>query len=80
MKTLERINTCEKAHIQFNYDVKNQSLKYFLFGYGVDEQLRQTLEDKYNLNVYHLGCIVTPAFECYNELVEQHLNLVELKK
>ena len=79
MSKIDQMDTCEKAQIQFNKDVDNQSLKYFLFGIGFDEELSDQLENKHDLSVYHMGCMVTPPLECYNELVEQHLQLVELK-
>ncbi len=70
---IEKIETCEKAELQFDIDLKNQSLKYFTFGMGVDEEYQKNLEDNYNLEVYHMGCIVENSYECYNELVKRHL-------
>src|SRR5690606_12226773 len=38
---IEKIDTCEKAELQFDIDLKNQSLKYFTFGMGVDEEYQK---------------------------------------
>lgn len=78
MSQIEKIDTCEKAQLQFDIDLKNQSLKYFTFGMGVDEEYQNNLEDKYNLEVYHMGCIVENSYECYNEHVEKHLKMISI--
>lgn len=72
---VEKINTCEKANLQFVKDLKNSSLKYFVFGIAEDQVYSQWLEDQYNLDVYHMGCVVTPSYECYNKHVESYFKL-----
>lgn len=69
---LEKMDTCEKAVLQFETDLKSGSLKYFTFGLGVDEEYQDKLQDQFDLDVYHMGCVVTESFTCYDELVEKH--------
>ena len=78
----KQLETCDKAQNQFEIDLKNGELKYILFGIGADEKLITMLEEKYELEVYYFGCIMSLAFECYNEQVELHfggLNFDNLK-
>lgn len=73
MFKIEKMNTCEKAGLQFKADLKNEDMKFFIFGIGVDEEYMLKVEQKYNLKVYHMGCMVSPSYQCYNELVKDHL-------
>jgi len=75
---IAKINTCEKAELTFQKDLESGDLRYFMFGMGVDELSNDHLTNVYNLDVYQIGCIVDNSLECYNELVEQHIN-AELK-
>ena len=77
LAAIEKINTCEKAKELFDEDLKNASLKYFIFGMAVDEDWQEYLEEHHDLEVYYLGCIVSSSLECYNDLVTDYLNLEE---
>ncbi len=67
------IKTCELAEKAFYKDLENGDLRYFTFGLGEHEPTRDYLEDKYDLEVFHVGCVVDNSLICYNELVEQHI-------
>lgn len=75
MEKIAAMDSCDKARVQFNADLKTNELKYFLFGLGVDEELNDKLENQYDLKIYTMGCIVLPALECYNDLVKEHLQI-----
>ena len=74
MSKIDKMNTCEKATVQFYEDLRNDELKYFLFGITPNENSMNKLRDKYNLKTYYMGCIFTPSYECYNKLVAKHFN------
>ncbi|MGD1894668.1 MAG: hypothetical protein ACFB15_29260 [Cyclobacteriaceae bacterium] len=76
-KIERKLETCEKAEDQFKTDLASEALKYFTFGIGEDEEFTKKLENDYGLEVYHMGCIVTPPFKCYNTQVEQELGMLE---
>jgi hypothetical protein len=44
---------------------------------GEDEGVIEELEDKFGLEVFHMGCVVLSPFRCYNSQVEQELKLFE---
>lgn len=73
LSKIHEMRTCELAELAFNKDLENGNLKYFTFGMGSDELAESYLEDEYNLNVWHMGCIVEHPLICYNKLVEQHV-------
>ncbi len=70
------MRTCELAERAFNKDLESGNLKCFTFGIGSNELSASYLENEYNLNVWHMGCIVEHPLLCYNELVEQHVSTV----
>jgi hypothetical protein len=76
-KLEKQLETCEKARNQFRIDLADGTLKYFTFGIGEDEEFTKKLEDRYGLQVYHMGCIVNASFECYNSLVEQEIKMLD---
>jgi hypothetical protein len=76
-KIEKQVETCEKAKAQFQIDLENGDLKYFTFGIGIDEEFNNKLEDEYGLEVYHMGCIAYPSYECYNKQVEKELKIID---
>lgn len=74
-KIQKQLIDCEAAKNQFQKDLENDDLKYFTIGMGMDEAYYNKLEKEYGLDVYHLGCMGLPGYMCYNELVENALNL-----
>lgn len=70
---IEKIDSCEAAATEFESDQKKGSLKYFTFGLMEDEAFNEELKDQYDLEVYHMGCVVNPALVCYNSRVEDHI-------
>lgn len=72
MSKVREISSCEDAEIQFDEDLDKGKLKFFTFGLAPDENTNNKLEEKYDLHVYHMGCIVSSALECYNDLVKEH--------
>lgn len=70
---VEMINSCERATLQFNEDLKNKELMFITFGLAPNETLSEKLKD-YDIRAYHAGCIIQPALECYNELVISHFS------
>jgi hypothetical protein len=73
LSKIKEMRTCELATQAFNKDLENGNLKYFTFGIGSDQLSENYLEDEYDLNVWHMGCIADHPLVCYNELVEQHV-------
>lgn len=57
----------------FRKDVENSQLKYFTFGIGQDIAFAEHLYEKFDLDVYHMGCNAFGPLLYYNELVEAHL-------
>lgn len=76
-KMERQLETCEKAENQFKVDFENDDLKYFTFGIVEDEAFTTKLEKEYNLEVYHVGCIVYASYECYNTKIEKELKILE---
>lgn len=74
LSQIAKINTCEKAKLTYQEDLESGDLRYFMFGMGVEERTKDQLTNVYNLDVYHMGCIVDNSLACYNKLVEQHIN------
>jgi hypothetical protein len=75
----KQLETCEMAKNQFKIDFSHGDLKYFTFGIGGDEDFNEQLENEYDLEVYHMGCLVNPSMECYNNLVEKELKIEKPK-
>ena len=67
------LKTCKKMENRFTIDLKNNEIKYFQFGIGTDLALQQTLKTKYGIESYGMDCLVTPEFDCYNQLVNNYL-------
>ena len=67
------LDTCTKMKDRFLIDLENQELKFFQFGIGSDWELHKTLESKYGIEAFGMGCSVQYEFECYNELVKNYL-------
>lgn len=70
-KLQEQMRTCESAQTQFENDLKNGNVRYFTSGMGEDEDYNDSMKSTYDLEVYHLGCVMVSGFTCYNELVEK---------
>ncbi len=67
------IETCVGMEKRFVKDLQNKEIKYFYFGIGYDVELHQILENKYNIEMFGMGCMIQSKFECYNKLVYEYL-------
>ncbi|QNR23858.1 hypothetical protein [Croceimicrobium hydrocarbonivorans] len=74
---IEKISSCEMAEKQFKIDLKNDDLKYFTFGIAADEMETIYLRTRYDLEVWHMGCLFDSNLICYNDLVRKHLKMNE---
>jgi len=75
MKKVDAIADCDEAEELFKTDLAEKKLKYFTFGIGQNLEYEIMLRDKYNLKVIHMGCLVRGELICYNEKVEEYLNM-----
>ncbi len=67
------IETCEEMEKRFATDLKNNKIVYFQFGIGYDVELAKTLENKYKIQSFGMGCTIQSEKECYNKLVNEYL-------
>ena len=67
------IENCEGMERRFATDLKNGEIKYFHFGIGTLIGQNKILKEKYNIEVYSMGCLVRKEMECYNEKVNNYL-------
>ena len=75
-KEMAKIQEMERSgdiHGHFVKDVENGQLKYFTFGIGQNTTFAEHLSEKFDLEVYHMGCNAFGPLLYYNELVEAHL-------
>jgi len=67
------IKTSKGVEDRFKLDLKNDELKYFSYGMGVDEILVENLKRKYNIRTFNEGCIVLGNGVIYNVFLEKYL-------
>lgn len=72
MNQISQISNCDEAELTFSSDLKNGKLKFFTFGIVENIKFKKQLEEKYDLKVRYMGCIVTSELECYNQKVKNH--------
>ena len=58
---------------KFANDLKNGEIKYFHFGLGTLIGQNKIVKEKYNIEVYSMGCLVRSEMECYNKKVNDYL-------
>ena len=63
---------CNLALEKFTKDKKNNSFKYFSYGFVDSSVLHENLE-KYNIENIFQGCSIDGNYYCYNNLVEKYL-------
>lgn len=63
---------CNLALEKFTKDKKNNSFKYFSYGFVYSSVLTENLE-KYNVENFFQGCSINGNYNCYNNLVEKYL-------
>jgi len=65
----------ELAKNEFNLDLKKNQLKFFTFGFDINELSNKYLSLAYELDVYHAGCTMDRLLNQYNKMVVDHLCL-----
>ena len=68
-----KLGTCDLMGNRFATDLIKGEIKYFQFGMGTDLQLQKTLDTKYGIESFGMGCCVLPNMNCYNNLVNEYL-------
>lgn len=63
---------CNLALKKFANDKKNNSFKYFSYGFVDSSVLTENLE-KYDVENFFQGCTINDDYNCYNNLVEKYL-------
>ncbi|AXP81616.1 hypothetical protein CJ739_2543 [Mariniflexile rhizosphaerae] len=63
---------CNQMKNQFKTDLENNELKYFTGGMFYNEKFGKEL-DKLGIEEFYQGCIITVNFECYRNLLGEHL-------
>lgn len=64
---------CEKLKNYFETDLKNEEIKFFQYGIGIDIELYENLKSKYGIESIGMGCMKLPTIDCYNNLVNNYL-------
>jgi hypothetical protein len=67
------IESCDGMEKRFSNDLKHGEIKYFHFGLGTLIGQNKILKEKYNIEVYSMGCLVRSEMECYNKKVNDYL-------
>lgn len=63
---------CAEMENKFASDLENNELKYFSGGMFQDEKFGIEL-DRLDIEEFHQGCIIIVDFECYRNLLKEHL-------
>ena len=62
---------CSQARLDAAADFKKGIRKIYLFGLVDDYKYRKLLNDKYNIEVHSMGCLVLPEYKCYSDCMEE---------
>jgi len=63
---------CAEMEKKFASDLENNELKYFTGGMFYNEKFGKEL-NKLGIEEFYQGCIIYVSFECYRDLLEEHL-------
>jgi hypothetical protein len=75
-----QINNYLEAKDLFERDLENNELKYFTYGMFYNKSYYRKLKRKYNLEIFHMGCIIEGRLSKYNFYIEENILKYEDKE
>ena len=65
-----QIENYQEAKELFERDLENHELKYFAYGMYYDKAYYKKLKKMYDLEIFHMGCIIEGRLKKYNHYIE----------